>query len=571
MGSSCSNITVKFTNIRNTGLYAGMANQRSTFSCEGIQIYGNTVTLQNNNITNSGFNPIDFQGNSYTIRNNYIDTFGVTKSDGGGIYTWNGATSTTYSNRVIDGNIVMNGSGPIEVSSKLTNGIYLDDNSNNVTVSNNTVNGVAFKGIYLHNAHEITLTGNTSYNAGFSEFAISHGNGKDLIRNLNISNNIFFGKQNSGGDVWSYETSVSDILSLGTSNNNYITKPIDESKVIFTGVSNSIFNHYSLAQWQAFSAMDGGTKKATKTITTVNDLRYEFNPTTSNKTINLGATYVDAKGTQYAGTITLAPYTTAILIYVSGTVTNKAPVANAGNNQSITLPANSVNLSGSGTDADGSVASYLWTKISGPTTYTIASSAQAGTAVTNLVQGVYQFALTVTDNGGATGKDTVSITVSAPSNLPPVADAGSPVVLVLPANSTPIGGSGSNDPDGSISSYSWTKISGPSSFVISNPGSSTTTVNSLTQGIYQFQLTVTDNGGAVGRDTVTVTVNASPNQLPTASAGTDITIALPQNTISLAGSGDDPDGTIASYKWTKISGPTTYSIATPTQAQTTVN
>ena len=38
---------------------------------------------------------------------------------------------------------------------------------------------------------------------------------------------------------------------------------------------------------------------------------------------------------------------------------------------------------------------------------------QAQTAVNNLVQGTYQFQLNVTDNQGATGTDTVVITVNA--------------------------------------------------------------------------------------------------------------------------------------------------------------
>ena len=51
---------------------------------------------------------------------------------------------------------------------------------------------------------------------------------------------------------------------------------------------------------------------------------------------------------------------------VSGPLQNIPPVANAGVDNTITLPANSVTLSGSGTDADGTVVSYSWAKISGP-------------------------------------------------------------------------------------------------------------------------------------------------------------------------------------------------------------
>ncbi len=44
------------------------------------------------------------------------------------------------------------------------------------------------------------------------------------------------------------------------------------------------------------------------------------------------------------------------------------------------------------------------------------------------------------------------------------------------------------------------------------------------------------------------------NVLPKASAGADQTITLPANNITLQGAATDPDGTIANYTWTKVSG-----------------
>ena len=246
---------------------------------------------------------------------------------------------------------------------------------------------------------------------------------------------------------------------------------------------------------------------------------------------------------------------------------NQPPVANAGPNQTITLPTNTVTLTGSGNDPDGTIASYQWTKIAGPSC-TIVSPSQAQTAVNNLLQGVYQFQLTVTDNLGATGRDTVVVTVNAAPNQPPVANAGPDQTITLPTNTVTLTGSG-NDPDGTIASYQWTKIAGPACTIVS-PSQAQTAVNNLVQGVYQFQLTVTDNLGATGRDTVVVTVNAAPNQPPVANAGPDQTITLPTNTTTLTGSGNDPDGAIASYQWTKIAGPSC-TIVSPSQAQTAVN
>ena len=87
----------------------------------------------------------------------------------------------------------------------------------------------------------------------------------------------------------------------------------------------------------------------------------------------------------------------------------------------------------------------------------------------------------------------------------------------------------------------------------------------MAQGVYQFQLKVTDNN-RVNRHQipVQVTVNAAANIAPTANAGTDQSITLPTSTISLSGSGTDPDGTISAYNWTKISGPSAGTITNAT-------
>ena len=94
-----------------------------------------------------------------------------------------------------------------------------------------------------------------------------------------------------------------------------------------------------------------------------------------------------------------------------GPRTNRPPVANAGADQVITLPSNAVNLNGSATDPDNNITSYQWTKISGPSSFTIANPNSAQTQVTNLVEGAYQFELKVTDKFGLYDKDMVQVTV----------------------------------------------------------------------------------------------------------------------------------------------------------------
>jgi len=252
----------------------------------------------------------------------------------------------------------------------------------------------------------------------------------------------------------------------------------------------------------------------------------------------------------------------------SGTPVNQNPTANAGPDQTITLPTSSVTLNGSGSDPDGSIASYLWTKVSG-NGGTITSPTSASTTVTGLSAGTYTFRLTVTDNQGATASDDVVITVNnSQANTPPTVNAGPDQTITLPTSSVTLSGSGS-DPDGNIVSYSWTKISGNGG-TITSPSSASTTVTSLTAGTYTFRLTVTDNQGATASDDVVITVNSAPaNVPPTANAGPDQTITFPNSSATLSGSGTDTDGRIVSYAWTKISGIGGV-ISSPNSASTTV-
>ncbi|GBR77367.1 hypothetical protein RDn1_026 [Candidatus Termititenax dinenymphae] len=250
---------------------------------------------------------------------------------------------------------------------------------------------------------------------------------------------------------------------------------------------------------------------------------------------------------------------------------NVLPTANAGNDQTIILPGNSVRLNGSGSDSDGTIVSYLWRKLSGPGSPTITSGNSAATDVTNLQEGTYIFALTVTDNKGGTHTDSVTIMVQPPpANILPTANAGNDQTIVLPANSVRLNGSGS-DSDGTIVSYLWRKLSGPGSPTITSGNSAATDITNLQEGTYIFALTVTDNKGGTHTDSVTIIVQPPPaNILPTANAGNDQTIVLPANSARLNGSGSDSDGTIVSYLWRKLSGPGSPTITSGNSAATDV-
>lgn len=104
--------------------------------------------------------------------------------------------------------------------------------------------------------------------------------------------------------------------------------------------------------------------------------------------------------------------------------------------------------------------------------------------------------------------------------------------------------------------YSWTQLSGPAAIGFSATNTATPTFTApavpAAGAALVFQLTVS-NGSSVTPGTDTVTVNVRGNSPPTANAGPDQpNVSAGANctaSITLAGSGTDSDGTIASYAW----------------------
>ncbi|WP_224998168.1 PA14 domain-containing protein [Cesiribacter sp. SM1] len=104
--------------------------------------------------------------------------------------------------------------------------------------------------------------------------------------------------------------------------------------------------------------------------------------------------------------------------------TNQPPSANAGPDINIKLPTNSVTISGSGSDTDGTISAYKWSKISGPAA-TLSQTTTPSLYAYELVAGTYEFELMVTDNAGATAKDRMKLNVAAADDDDdPVSTAG---------------------------------------------------------------------------------------------------------------------------------------------------
>jgi hypothetical protein len=164
------------------------------------------------------------------------------------------------------------------------------------------------------------------------------------------------------------------------------------------------------------------------------------------------------------------------------------------------------------------------------------------------------FQLVVNDGTQDSEPDTVDITIKD-VNHPPVADAG-PDQTIQEGSPVALDGSASYDLDNDDLTFSWAQTGGPTVALAATdtaqPSFTAPTVGSAGETL-TFQLTVGD-GLASATDEINVMVD-NVNHSPTASAGDDQTTDE-GGSVTLHGSGTDPDNDPLTYEWTQFSGPT---------------
>lgn len=213
---------------------------------------------------------------------------------------------------------------------------------------------------------------------------------------------------------------------------------------------------------------------------------------------------------------------------------NTAPIVNAGNDRTVTLPG-TMTLQASASDdgkPSGSQLTYAWTKVSGTGNVTISNANVLNPVLSFSAAGNYVLRLTVSD-GVLQSSDDVGITVIA--NAAPVAN------FLIAANQLAVQFTDtSTDADGSIAQRQWNF----------GDGSTDTAVNPLhtylAAGTYTVTLTVTDNAGASHTKSTAINVAvATPNVAPLASF-TAISNAL---LASFTDASSDSDGSVAAWAW----------------------
>ncbi|WKX99232.1 hypothetical protein Q1695_014258 [Nippostrongylus brasiliensis] len=182
---------------------------------------------------------------------------------------------------------------------------------------------------------------------------------------------------------------------------------------------------------------------------------------------------------------------TRISIFVNK-AENLPPTADAGGNHTVILPETSIVLDGNAKD-DGSIVSYKWTQIAGPNNASFVNGDKAKATVSNLVEGLYHFVLTVTDDGGLNGTASAFIAVERSKNEPPVARASN-VTVHLPRTIAVLNASLSTD-DAGIVAFRWQPLdSVPASMVAldNSENSAVMFLTGLVKGVHFYNLTVAD-------------------------------------------------------------------------------
>jgi parallel beta-helix repeat protein len=321
--SEFSSATVSNNYLRSSGALPGMGGSGDG-QYQGINVTGSGTFVQYNEVDSTGYVAIGFRLSNINISYNYIHNYCFVKDDGGGIYYQGAGTGNMVSyNTVINGIGALNGTGngfPGGNGVTKAHGIYFDDLSSGGIIKYNTVGNNSYSGIYLHNANNVQVLNNTSYNSGKSSLLI--GFNSAVIRNgLVVKNNIFFQKDSTGQAnfqnlCFTMSSIYNDLGSILTMDSNYFARPINDSLVFDIDPTGGGGSHhfYTLATWQSLYGYDAHSHKSPKTVTTTSDIRFDYNQTGSPSPVILPDNFIDVTSSSFNGSILLAPYSSAVLI-----------------------------------------------------------------------------------------------------------------------------------------------------------------------------------------------------------------------------------------------------------------
>jgi hypothetical protein len=399
-GNTIRNIAL-IANLGKWGMSCGITTGECTENGDGLRIrlydvrdsgFGNK--LQNNHFEKIGYNGVDVFGPETTLEENFITQACFSKADCGGVRVF-GETSlaaTSVYNVHLLNNLIVDIPGNVdgcEASRKAFGmGIYIDNYSRDVETRGNTVIDTTISGI-LYQRSSGQIADNTIYNASTgTEYSAQLDLGGDETR-VTVSGNKLFGLNN---EAWTlYARSLSNFVA---SDHNYLFHPYVNKHIAF-GPS---WTRYSFAGWKSFSGLESNSKTNwyTQAAGETPRSRILYNESLTVKTFDLGTRqYLDLNQNVVVGTVTLAPFTSLILVDNGAVGLQLASLAPS--MWGVDAPADfSLNVRGNGF-TNGSV--VRWNGSNRPTTYINSTSLTASIPAAD-VSAVAEVPITVYDASG---------------------------------------------------------------------------------------------------------------------------------------------------------------------------
>ena len=224
---------------------------------------------------------------------------------------------------------------------------------------------------------------------------------------------------------------------------------------------------------------------------------YGLNPVTTGG-LQLGFDEDQIKDPERSHTTEQVAY---LVLGAIGPPPNQPPTANAGADQTVTdadgSGAEAVTLNGGGSDSDGTVNSYEWKE-----GVTVLGS--AATLNASLSAGTHTLVLTVTDDDGAKGSDTVIVTVN------PTLQS----ITVAPGSySIEEGQTGEFTATGNYSDLSTVDLTSTAAWSSSTPGVATISATGMASGVAAGSSNITATQDGVVSNTAVLTVTEPPPTL----------------------------------------------------------
>ncbi|HLP16811.1 MAG TPA: right-handed parallel beta-helix repeat-containing protein [Bacteroidota bacterium] len=321
--------TISNNTIKSIGLVPGYGTDNENGE-SGIVILGGSRNIVRVNVIDStGYTGIRSDGSYNLVESNIVSNALMQLSDGGAIYAYN-ENQLTYGT-IWRNNIVINTYGNVESSDTIypeAHGLYWDFRCRDMTAEGNTVINAGTNGLFMQYAcYNNTIRNNTFYKSGNNGMYLSINTGYTSGNNR-IAGNVFYTTAANQAGLY-FIDGTADYHPFGTLDSNMYCNPGSGTSQISRvyNPSGYVKSDMTLSQWKTFSGQDTYAGELYKKIASYERDTIITNQTGSTASIQLAPyLYHDIKGTAVSGAVTLAPYSSRILIRDTARVISPLPV-----------------------------------------------------------------------------------------------------------------------------------------------------------------------------------------------------------------------------------------------------